>query len=122
MIQINDDESRRMSRATLAQAESQIVEVVRQANDLDPTNWPFEKLQAHTRRGLDQAVVHRLTAIQDVIEFLTLRHQFGERFDEFPAVRKFLARNDLPPTRRIQQMMLELPTAIWAVVVRRAPQ
>ena len=122
MIQINDEESRRMTRATLAQAEPQIIDVVRQANDLDTVLWPPEKLQAHTRRGFDQAVSHQLTAIQDVIEFLTLRHQFGEHFDEFPAVKKFLARDDLPPTRRIQHMMLTLPAAIWAVVLRRTPQ
>lgn len=122
MIQINDEESRRMTRATLAQAETRIMEVVRQANSLDPVRWPPAKLQAHTRRGLDRAVAHNLTAIQDVIEFLTLRHAFGERFDEFPAVKKFLSRNDLPPTRRIQQMMLELPAAIWAVVLRRTPK
>ena len=48
-----------------------------------------------------------------VIGFLVLRHQFGERFDEFPAVRKFLSRSDLPPDNRIQLMMLTLPLGIW---------
>jgi len=62
-----------------------------------------------------------LSTPDDVIGFLALRHQFGERFDEFPAVRKFLSRTDLPPEGRIQLMMLELPMGIWDVVRRRTP-
>ncbi len=94
---------------------------MRQTCHLSEQDWPHDRLLAHTRRGLDRAVGWGLSTPDDVIGFLALRHQFGERFDEFPAVRKFLARTDLPPDGRIQLMMLELPMGIWDVVRRRTP-
>ena len=110
-----------MARARLVPREPAIADHVRQVWKLDEQSWPQDKLLAHTQRGLDRAVGWNLTTQQDILGFLVLRHQFGERFDEFPAVRKFLSRTDLPPVKRIQQMMLTLPLAIWDVVARRTP-
>ena len=121
MLKLDQLEMQRTLRLNLVQSEPQIADIVRQSCDLDEAAWPQDQLLAHTRRGLDQAIGWNLTTQEDVIGFLVLRHQFGERFDEFPAVRKFLSRSDLPPDNRIQLMMLTLPLGIWDVVKRRTP-
>ena len=122
MLKLDQLEMQRALRLNLVQSEDAIADIVRQSCSLNEAEWPQDKLLAHTQRGLDQAIGWNLTTQEDVIGFLVLRQQFGERFDEFPAVRKFLARNDLPPDNRIQLMMLTLPLGIWDVVRRRTPQ
>ena len=122
MLKLDQLEMQRTLRLNLKQSEGAIADIVRQACDLDEATWPQDKLLAHTQRGLDQAIRWNLTTQEDIVGFLVLRHQFGERFDEFPAVRKFLGRSDLPTTRRVQHMMLALPIGIWSVVQRRTPQ
>lgn len=122
MLKLDQLEMQRTLRLNLVQSEQAIADIVRQSCNLDEAEWPQDKLLAHTRRGLDQAIGWNLTTQEDVIGFLVLRQQFGERFDEFPAVRKFLSRSDLPPDNRIQLMMLTLPLGIWDVVRRRTPQ
>lgn len=112
---------RKALRLRIVPSEPAIVAHVRQVCDLDEAAWPQAQLLAHTQRGLDRAVAQGLRTQEDVLAFVVLRHQFGERFDEFPAVRKFLARTDLPPDNRVQRMMLEFPLAIWDVVRRRTP-
>ena len=112
-------EQRRILRQRLVASEPAIMAMVRQTALLDPAEWPDERLLPHTQRGLDRAIAQGLRTQEDVIAFLSMRHQFGERFDEFPAVRDFLARDDLPPDQRIPRMMMSLPLAIWDVVRRR---
>ncbi len=114
-------ELRHQLRLSLAEKELELMKAVREVANLNPQDWPDGKLLPHTRRGLDRAVFNRLTTQPDILNFLSFRHLFGERFDEFPAVRKFLDRNDLPASQRMQLMMLELPMAIWDVVIRRTP-
>jgi hypothetical protein len=121
MLKVDDLESRKILRANLVPGEAQLADAMRKIGHLSEQDWPADKLLEHTRRGLDSAIGHGLTTLQDIMGFLTLRHKFGERFDEFPAVRKFLARADLPAGNRIQLMMLTLPLAIWDVVKRRTP-
>lgn len=121
MMEISTLEMQRTLRRNLVPSEEGIAAIVRQTCHLSEQDWPHDRLLAHTRRGLDRAVGWGLSTPDDVIGFLALRHQFGERFDEFPAVRKFLARTDLPPDGCIQLMMLELPMGIWDVVRRRTP-
>ena len=122
MLKLDQLEMQRTLRLNLVQSEPQIADIVRQSCDLDEAAWPQDQLLAHTRRGLDQAIGWNLTTQEDVIGFLVLRHQFCERFDEFPAVCKFLSRSDLPPDNRIQLMMLTLPLGTWDVVKRRTPK
>jgi hypothetical protein len=121
MLKIDAFQTRKILRANIVHSEPQITDAVRQICNLDEQDWPPDKLLEHTRRGLDSAIGHDLSTLQDIMGFLTLRHVFGERFDEFPAVRKFLARKDLPTGNRIQLMMLTLPPMIWDVVKRRTP-
>jgi len=121
MIKLTEQEMQRALRRNLEPNQAQIADALRQICRLDEQQWPPERLLAHTRRGLDRAIGWNLTTGQDIMSFLALRHQFGERFDEFPAVRKFLSRTDLPVDNRIPLMMLELPLAIWDVVRRRTP-
>jgi len=121
MLKIDAFETRRILRANVAPSEPKIADLMRKTCNLSEQDWPQDKLLEHTRRGLDRAIDQDLTTQQDVMDFLVLRHVFGERFDEFPAVRKFLARTDLPPDNRILLMMLTLPLAIWNVVKRRTP-
>ncbi len=121
MMEISALEKLRALRRNLVPGEERIAQIVRQACQLSEHDWPPARLLAHTRRGLDRAVGWGLSTQQDMIGFLALRHQFGERFDEFPAVRRFLSRSDLPPDGRIPLMMLEHPMAIWDVVRRRTP-
>ncbi|MDR2990728.1 MAG: hypothetical protein LBU72_02115 [Burkholderiaceae bacterium] len=121
MLKLSAFETRRILRANLAPSEPQLADMVRQIRHLNEQDWPPDKLLEHTRRGLDSAIGHDLSTLQDIMGFLTLRHVFGERFDEFPAVRKFLVRADLPTGNRIQLMMLTLPPLIWDVVQRRTP-
>jgi len=121
MLKLDAYEMRRILRLSLARNELQLAELMRKVFNLDLEQWPEEKLLTHTRRGMDHAIAHNLTTMQDITQFLVMRHRFGERFDEFPAVRQFLARTDLPTEGRIELMMLTLPPAIWAVVQRRTP-
>ncbi|AVS76848.1 hypothetical protein C8246_12690 [Paracidovorax avenae] len=120
-MQLDESEMRRVLRRRLAVSESAIAQHMRDVWGLSLDRWPQDVLLAHTRRGLDRAVAQGLRTQQDVLAFLVMRHQFGERFDEFPAVRDFLARPGLPPDNRIASMMLALPMAIWDVVRRRTP-
>jgi hypothetical protein len=113
--------ARRLLRANLAPREADIAQALRDMLKLDPNEWPEASLLAHTQRGLDQAIFHGMQTDQDILAFLTFRHLYGERFTEFPAVKRFLARTDLPAAPRMQYMMLELPMAIWHVVQRRTP-
>ena len=112
---------RRILRLGLVRDEAQLAELMRKVFKLSLDEWPQDKLLAHTQRGLDRAIAHDLTDGQDITRFLVLRHQYGERFDEFPAVRKFLARKDLPSDGRIEMMLLTLSPLIWSVVKRRTP-
>jgi hypothetical protein len=121
MLKLDAYEMRRILRLSLARDELQLAELMRKIFNLGLDEWPQDKLLEHTRRGLDRAIAHNLTVGQDITRFLVMRHQFGERFDEFPAVRKFLARKDLPVDDRIEMMMLTLPPLIWDVVKRRTP-
>jgi hypothetical protein len=121
MLKFNASQMRTMLRTNLVQSESKLADMVRQICFLGEQEWPADKLLEHTRRGLDHAIGNDLSTQEDIVGFLVLRHQFGERFDEFPAVRKFFARADLPPDNRIQLLMLTLPLAIWDVVKRRTP-
>lgn len=120
-MQLSDGDMRRVLRQRLVSSESAIMAHVKAVCRLDDAAWPPDTLLAHTRRGLDRAVAQGLQTQEDVLAFLVLRHQFGERFDEFPAVRQFLARTDLPPDHRIARMMQALPLALWDVVQRRTP-
>jgi len=119
MLKFDASQMRIMLRTNLVQSEPQIVDHVRVVCSLSIEEWSQDKLLEHTRRGLDRAIAHGLSTQQDVLGFLVLRHLFGERFDEFPAVRKFLARTDLPPDNRILLLMMAHPRAIWDVVKRR---
>lgn len=118
-MELSNDEIRRMLRKNLVQSEGEIAQHLREVCHLTQEDWPDTRLLAHTQRGLDRAISQGLTTQQDVLAFLALRHQYGERFDEFPAVRNFLARTDLAVGNRIPQMFLELPLALWDVVGRR---
>jgi len=120
-MNLQPDEIRRQQREALRQHETALMQALRQSANLDAAQWPDTVLLPHTQRGLDRAVVHGLSTQPDILSFLTFRHLFGERFDEFPAVRDFLARQDLPTANRVQLMMLELPFAIWDIVKRRTP-
>lgn len=120
-MDFTDKEAQRILRERIVESEPAIIAHLRQVCGLDPAAWPDAVLLAHTQRGLDRAIFQGLSTQQDVLGFLALRHTFGERFDEFPAVRDFLARTDLPPDNRVQRMMLELPMGIWDVVKRRTP-
>ena len=117
----NPTEQRRQQRAALQEHEVALATAVRGAANLNPRDWPDEALLAHTRRGLDRAVLHGLDTQPDILGFLTFRHLFGERFDEVPAVRQYLARTDLPSDQRMQRMMLELPFDIWQQVGQSTP-
>ena len=120
-MDFTDAENRRIVRERVRASEQAIMQHLRQVCDLALQEWPDDRLLPHTQRGLDRAIAQGLTTQQDVLNFLCMRHQFGERFDEFPAVRQFLARRDLPPDQRIPLMMMELPLGIWDVVKRRTP-
>lgn len=117
-MDLGDQEQQRMVRAMLEEDLDEIIQMVRRACALSQAEWPDARLRAQTRFGLDRAVAHDLIGAPDVMHFLILRHTIAERFDEFPAVKKFLARTDLPPTGKIELMMLELPLGIWEVVQR----
>ena len=121
VVKYDAQESMQMLRKNLAQHEAATMEHLRQVCGLTEAEWPHERLQAHTRRGLDWAVHWRLHTDQDILSFLILRHEFGERFDEFPSVRKALKGDELPQDNRIAGMMMLLPMAIWDVVKRRTP-
>ena len=121
MLKLDADEMRRILRLNFTRDEQPITELMRTTMELDLQQWPQDKLLEHTRRGLDRAIAHNLSTQRDVMRFLVMRHQYGERFDEFPAVRKFLQRKDLPVDDRIEMMMLTLPMLIWDVVKRRTP-
>jgi len=121
MLKFDNLEMQRTLRLNLVQSEPHIAEVMRKAFNLQEPEWPSDRLLPHIQRGLDSAIGWNLTTQQDIMDFLALRHLFGERFDEFPAVRKFLSRTDLPVSNRIRLMMAQLPLAIWDVVQRRTP-
>ncbi len=118
-MELSNDEIRRMLRQNLVPSEGEIAQHLREVCQLTQDEWPDARLLSHTQRGLDRAIAQGLTTQQDVLAFLALRHQYGERFDEFPAVRNFLARTDLAVGNRIAQMFLEQPLALWDVVRRR---
>lgn len=120
-MSLTPKELRRQQRQSLAEHEVALMDAIRQVAMLAPDEWPDSKLLAHTRRGLDRAVLHGLDTQPDILNFLSFRHLYGERFDEFPAVRQYLQRTDLPASNRMQHMMLELPFGIWDVVRRRTP-
>lgn len=118
---LSNTELRRQQRAALQAHEAMLADAVREVAQLGRRDWPANALLEHTRRGLDRAVLHGLDTQPDLLSFLAFRHLFGERFDEFPAVRRHLARTDLPSGHRMQHMMLTLPLGIWDVVRRRTP-
>ena len=121
MTMSDKTEQRRQQRAALQAQEVSLAQAVREAAHLSPDDWPDEVLLAHTRRGLDRAVLHGLDTQPDILGFLSFRHLFGERFDEVPAVRQYLARTDLPGDQRMQRMMLELPFDAWQQVGQSTP-
>ena len=57
MLKLDQLEMQRTLRLNLVQSEPQIADIVRQSCDLDEAAWPQDQLLAHTRRGLDQAIV-----------------------------------------------------------------
>lgn len=96
-------------------------DALRQACHLPLDVWPEDRLQAHTREGIELALKHGMSSGEDVMGWLSLRHSVSERFHEFPAVRDHLARTDLPPANRMHHMFQALPLGIWSIIRRRLP-
>jgi len=81
MTMSDKTELRRQQRAALQAQEVTLAQAVREAAYLNPEDWPDDALLAHTRRGLDRAVLHGLDTQPDILGFLSFRHLLGERFD-----------------------------------------
>lgn len=118
-LHIDAAQAKRMYRLSLLDRMDEILPVVRRVFDLDAQQWPDHKLRGPTIEKIDTALSLGLTSFTDIIAFMVLLRTVSPRFYEFPKVKQFLARKDLPLNGRVERMLLELHPGTWDVVARR---
>jgi hypothetical protein len=117
---IGEAQARAMFRFRLHEMQAELMPVVRQACKLPESQLDDAACAAWMQAGIDLAVANGMACMEDVVGFMAMLRSVGPRFHEFPAVRKYLARPDLPATGRILGLFEALPLALWAVVQRRS--
>jgi hypothetical protein len=71
-------------------------------------------LRARVVEAVGRADRHGLTTPRALAFFVTTAFVVGRRFDEEPAIRDALVRADLPPDRRVAQLLRVVTEADWA--------
>jgi hypothetical protein len=103
----------------LRELQPQLLPIVRKACHV-PEAMPDEVLRKWVETSSQIAVQHGMRSVRDVVAFLVLLRQMGPQFHEFPAIKRSLASDDVPPDGKIEWLFQQLPVAIWAVVQRRS--
>lgn len=119
-LPISPEHAREMFRFRLRELRPDLLPIVRRACALDDDSLNEQKLGAWIDSATDAALACGMRSVGDVVAFMTLLRTVGPRFHEFPAVRQFFQRTDLPADGRIARLFAEVPLALWAVVQRHA--
>jgi hypothetical protein len=117
---ISDATAQEIFRLQLRELRVELIPIIRASCKLPEGSITDERLVEWMTAQIDIAVDRGMQSVRDVVAFLVLLRSVGPRFYEFPAVKKFLTRSDLPVDGKIERMFLDLPVAIWAVVQRHS--
>ncbi len=119
-VVIGEAQARAMFRLRLAEMHEELLPVVRQACRIAPQQATDAQVFEWMDLAIDVALDNGMRCVSDVVAFLSLLRSVGPRFHEFPAVRQYFARADLPAEGRVLGLFEALPLAIWAVVQRHS--